>query len=456
MLRMSDVGDRIMRLGLSFPAALVLVILSAGRVHAITITASPNPATTGQAVAVNITAFFVGTVMCPLEVNFGDSALWSPAGTCGGGTCNLSVNHVYSTPGTFTLSARSQSCFPGPSAPDPATAVITVSAAQSLSASAAPSSFRIPRDAAAAQSVLYTLHAAVDATLHSPSGAFLAGGTVIGAVNVPLTAVTAGGRGAASETVTIPAAVINRALALRTTRISYVRTFTDGAASATATTEAVVSSAAGADFSIKRIRLSFDNNRSEITVKKGRSPQVHAELSYYGSGLLRGFWEVDGRMLGVVSEHLAFGGAVVLSPPAASPLPAFDTGSHRVRLVITAPPLDMNPPEALYYVADDAAENGKLLIVPVSPDDGAVLEYASMDFRWTDAGRSTGYVLEVFNAGNSRPVLSAHVRTPHYALPRILLSDLFVPGGRYTWKVTGWDRTGNSTGASRERGFSFK
>lgn len=459
--RLHPVFYEFKRLTLVLFASLLLVLLSVGSARAITVTASPNPAKTDQTVTVSITATFIGTVSCPIEANFGDSGLWGTVGTCGGGTCNYTVNHAYLTAGTFTISARSQGCLPGPTAPDPATTVITVNPTQTLSATVMPSSFTVSRDTAGIQNITYALNATVDVNLQSASGTFLAGGAVLGTAPVPLTAVVRGGRGTISETVTIPAAVIQKALALQATKISYVRTFTDGAvlsgaASITTAAEIIISTAAGADFGIKRLRLYFDNGRPEITVNKGRPPKIHAELSFAGSGLLQGFWEVDGRMLAPVNEHLSYGGSVVLDSPAVSPLPTFDPGGHRVRFVVTDPPLNTSPPEAIYYVADDGAESRNTGIKPIWPGDNAVLEYVPTAFRWIDAGRSAVYLLEVFEEGDKRRVFSAQVKAPEYRLPEFVLKQLFVPGGRYLWKVTGSDHSGNSTGESPLRSFSFE
>jgi hypothetical protein len=316
-----------------------------------------------------------------------------------------------------------------------------------------PSSPRVPRDTASVQNIFYTLAAAVDANLQSASGVFLANGSVLGTSPVPLTAVVRGGHGAVSEALTIPVAVLKKALGLRTTSLSYVRTFTDGIVSVTARTDMTITTEAGSDFNVKRLRLYFDNGRSETTVKKGLPPAVHADLSFLGSGLLQGVWEVDGRSLAVVSEHLSYGGSLVLDSP---PLPAFDPGAHRVRFVITSPPPIMNPPEALYYVADGAAESGKIFITPAWPEENAVLEYAPLTFRWVDKNRSARYRLEVFDAADKRLVFSAEVKAPEYTLPQVILKQLFVPGGRYSWNVTGSDNAGNGTGESPQRAFSFK
>ncbi len=439
------------------PTAVLLVILFSGNARAITVAAAPNPARTDQAVTASITASFIGTVLCPLEVNFGDTGVWGTAGTCGGGTCNLSASHLYTAAGTYTISVRSQSCLPAPTGPDPATTVVTVVPVQALSVAVTPASFTVPASSAAVQNILYSLTATVDANLQSPSGSFLAGSAVLGTVNTPLIAIVRGGTGTIVETLNIPVAVLQKAIALRTTRISYVRNFTDGAVTTIAQTDIQIAPEAGAEFGITRIRLSFDNGRPEITVKRGKPPRLQAEIAYTGSGLLQGSWEVDGRVLGVVSEHLSFGGSVLLESPGTTPLPAFEPGSHRVRFVVVGQAArNVVPPEALYYVVDEAGGIGTIEPALLLPEDRAVLEYAPTIFRWEDKGRSALYLIEVFGETDGSRVFSAQVRTPEYALSRFILEKLFVSGGRYVWKVTGLDSTGNITGESQLRGFSFK
>jgi len=108
--------------------AFSFIVLSVRDSLAITVTASPNPATINQNVTVNITATFQQTPSCILQVDFGDGSPWIDVGTCSVTACNLNTNHIYTTPGTYTITARSKvdSCTFPPNPPDPATASVTI------------------------------------------------------------------------------------------------------------------------------------------------------------------------------------------------------------------------------------------------------------------------------------------------------------------------------------------
>lgn len=95
---------------------------------------------------------------------------------------------------------------------------------------------------------------------------------------------------------------------------------------------------ASAGLTVTKLRLYFENKRPETTVKRNEpSPPAYAEVEFSGSGLLEGFWEVDGRLLAKVSLHAVSGKSIVIKTPETPGLPTFDPGTHRVRFVITTP-----------------------------------------------------------------------------------------------------------------------
>ena len=113
-------------------SVISFIFLTVDVTHAITLSASPNPATVGQNVAVTITASLVMSVpSCNVDINFGDGSPWSNAGTCNAmspATCTLIANHIYTTPGAYTITARKNpGCIGnGFTLPDPATSPITI------------------------------------------------------------------------------------------------------------------------------------------------------------------------------------------------------------------------------------------------------------------------------------------------------------------------------------------
>ncbi|MEF9437918.1 MAG: hypothetical protein L0922_03920, partial [Candidatus Mariimomonas ferrooxydans] len=107
---------------------LSFVIFLSGVSQAITVTVSPSPAQVNQNVTVNITANFGFPPVCMIEANFGDGSPWVDVGNCTVDPCNLSTKYTYSTPGNYTITARSRvaACLQVPLPPDPATTSITI------------------------------------------------------------------------------------------------------------------------------------------------------------------------------------------------------------------------------------------------------------------------------------------------------------------------------------------
>jgi hypothetical protein len=83
-------------------------------------------------------------------------------------------------------------------------------------------------------------------------------------------------------------------------------------------------------FGINRIELFFGNRRAETTDPK-LFPNIksYAEIRYTGSGVLDGFWEVDGRLIRGF-QILTFGLTVTLRTPEIPAMPTFDPGSNIV------------------------------------------------------------------------------------------------------------------------------
>jgi hypothetical protein len=113
----------------------------------------------------------------------------------------------------------------------------------------------------------------------------------------------------------------------------------------------IVLNAAG--LTITRIQLYFDNNRPEITIKRNYPLKVYAEIGFNGTGLLEGYWEVDGEFLANVKIMLPSGNKVVIESPDNPTIPAFVSGTHKLRFIITRPSMTITFPQAIYFVTTD-------------------------------------------------------------------------------------------------------
>lgn len=536
--------------------ALSFIIVSGEISQAITVTASPNPATVNQNVTVNITASFTAIAappLCTIRVDFGDGTPAVNAGTCTFLTCSLVTNHTYTTPGTYTITTRSsENCANSPpTPPDPATTSVTIqcpslnitspstlssstvgqaysyqvqssggqlpvtyslvsgslppglslsstglisgtpttagsysftlratdscpTGAQSvqrifsiqvqaspvtLSVAPVPSSFSIPRGQSSTASVNYqfTGTSTLNTTLNSSGGSFMVGADTIETNPAPLTVTIQNGSGRVSEVINVPVRVIERTLQRGTNRFIYVRTFTGPNITLTATVNLNITTEAGADFDIKRIELYFENRRAETTVERNYPDlKAFADIRFVGSGLLQGYWEVDGRILSYVNQHLTFGRSVTLQTPEIPPLPTFDTGTHIVRFVITAPVTEIPLPSILYFVTPAEFKAKPVSIRLIAPKNESVIEYLPVKFEWEKINKTALFLIQFFDDLNSNPIFSAYAKDAFYSLPELVLKSIFSPGQKYYWKVKGFDAENNIIGESTVWNFSFK
>jgi hypothetical protein len=328
-----------------------------------------------------------------------------------------------------------------------------------ISASGIPSSFSIPVGTATIQDISYTFTTvpAADITLQSLQGTFLAGNTIIGSVNVPLSASIKSGSGRTTELVNIPVSVTRRAKSLGATKITYGRIFSDGNDFVQVQADITVTTEAGAKFSVKRLQLYFDNRRAEITVKRN-TPKVnaYADIRYTGSGLLEGFWEVDGRLLHHVKRHIVFGGTVTLKAPDIPPIPTFDSGTHRLRFVLIRPDGAIPLPEAIYFVTEDTFRPKASPLSLISPRPSAAVDYAPTTFQWEGRDGSVLCLIEFLEEGEEAPIYSTYRRSAEYTLSSAVLTSVFSPGKSYLWRVKGFDSLNNIAGESKLSRFRFR
>ena len=124
------------------------------------------------------------------------------------------------------------------------------------------------------------------------------------------------------------------------------------------------------ELKIQRLELYFPNRLPKINVKQyQRDLKAFVDIRYTGAGLLQGQWEIDGRLFTKVNKQLYQGvQKVTLQTPLAPPLPTYAVGTHRVSFVITQPGLQIEFPQAIYFVE---AETGPspLTIQLVEPFD---------------------------------------------------------------------------------------
>jgi hypothetical protein len=453
----------------------LFILITSGISQAITVSASPDPSLVNQIVSVNVNVennvIFEIPQNCTVQTDFGDNT--SPAthicSFSGQEICSRSSLHMYTSPGTFTITSSTTCAFV--LAPNPATTTVTIISpppppsqppppvAGGVSVSVIPSSFSIQRDTATTRNIGYnfTITPPGDLDLNSNNGLFLVGSSIIGEFNMPISVTIRNGAGNVNETVNIPVSVIKRAEQLGSTRVTYVRTFSGGSVSVTAQAEINITTAAAADFNISRLQLYFDNGRAETVVKRNQpSLKVYADVTFTGSGLLEGFWEVDGRVLSYVFRNIVYGDRIfTIETPDIPPIPTFETGTHRVRLVLTSPAKDIPFPEVIYFVTAKEYEGKRLPISLIAPQDISEIDFSPTAFTWEGKDMSVTYLIEFLEEGNEKPVFSAYTKKARYDLPEFVLKNIFSPGMNYFWRVTGFDRGNIKVEESQTFRFNF-
>ncbi len=205
-----------------------------------------------------------------------------------------------------------------------------------------------------------TTNTAGSVTLSSSQGVFRTpGGALLGTVSQPLSR-TVGGPTTATiqEAVLVPADVVVRASKEGNDRILYQRSFTDGVP-ATGQISLNIVTSGSASFGISALTLNFGEDRALYVAKRGEKLIAHTEISFTGTGLLKGAWEITGpqpnpnkpawRTLATINVALTGVESAALKSP---PLPTDVHGVFLVRLRLDRPSMGAALPVIRYSVID--------------------------------------------------------------------------------------------------------
>jgi len=304
-------------------------------------------------------------------------------------------------------------------------------------------------------SYLLTSTEQLDDTITSARGVFLAGNRALGTVNTPLTTQMTRGRARVSERVTIPLSVIKTAQRLGMDKITYQRTFKAQYMDAATTSTTAIT--VGTGFTFTHIRITFLDKTSKKFVKRNEKIDgARVELTYEGAGLLKGYWQVDDRILARVTKTLPFANSrtITLMLPKVPPLPTHATGSHRLRFVITNPPMNIAFPQIIYIVTGEdlsATHPIRLLL----PRDNATVGQDGLTFSWQPRHDTHLYKLEILpgDAMEHQPVFSAYTGKTTYSIPAAVAAKKFSDKGTWRWQVIGLDRNRKPIAKSGVRTF---
>lgn len=238
--------------------------------------------------------------------------------------------------------------------------VLVDAAVTGVSATPASENVAIGRSTSIPVNWSVTTNTAGSVTLSSSQGIFrTTGGTVLGTVSQPLSRTVSGPTTATiQEAVLVPADIVVRASKEGNDRILYQRTFTDGV-SATGQISLNIVTSGAASFGISALTLNFGEDRALYVAKRGEQLVAHTEISFTGTGLFKGAWEITGpqpnpdkpvwRTLATVSAALTGVDSATLKSP---PLPTDVSGVFLVRLRLDSPPMGAALPVIRYSVIE--------------------------------------------------------------------------------------------------------
>ena len=233
------------------------------------------------------------------------------------------------------------------------------------------------------------------------------------------------------------------------------------------------------ELTINRLALDFSDGRIVKLVEPGEALSAELNISYSGTGLLQGRWQISEpgsatghhayRTLGLVRKQLNRSQRIALkSPQLFTDVP----GKYRLRFCVTnsefidrtAPIDDASCPNtqlsvAIAYQVSEVPRNKVAVIGDLTPESGRV--DVTTDFGWAPTTGAVLYQLQVFvpaSDPDSLPSFLTGMLLPSsdstVRLSSLVLSKL-VSGQRYLWRVTAHDQEGRLLARSEERVFIY-
>jgi hypothetical protein len=300
-----------------------------------------------------------------------------------------------------------------------------------------------------ATSVALTNAAPPPAVLSSPQALISTpGGQILQVVPVPLTvhlAVTgATGLGSVSEMVALTPATLAEAEHLGIETLILSRNFGIKPYAGTGVVTVSVGGSAAGPLALASVSLRFDDRSLVRILHPAESAAAIAEISYTGSGMLNGLWEVatppstQGEPvfapLSSVSVNLAGGGLTEVTSPA---LPSTTAGAYYLRFRVRNPVVPFASLVLRYAVEASPTETTPIAVI--APESHATL-HADTRFEWRPAPDAVAYRLEFFGAeavAEGTPPLSGQWITASGSamILSVLAQTHLEPGRLYRWRI---------------------
>lgn len=285
-----------------------------------------------------------------------------------------------------------------------------------------------------------------------------------------------------TDSITVPAYVIDKALASGFATITYTRTFTGNLTQLDASGTVQITSS-GSGFTIARTNLSFDDGNLTRSVMTNAMLKASLEMEVVGTGLFRGIWEVSEsptgnnslyRALHTESHYLLADKRIVFHSP---PLPTQRQGVHKLRFRMLQPVEAVS--DAIQYIVGGATgkeslANGSLTII--TPANRSRVPVSS-PFKWIAVTGAEYYQLDFFSlkipanydirttaqSGNyiSQGAIEQHVsgillkgKNLETTITRLAGTQL-KQGIPYVWQITALDGSGKVLAVSPYRLIQF-
>ena len=263
-----------------------------------------------------------------------------------------------------------------------------------------------------------------------------------------------------NETVSVPAAIVQRIRNGGYNRIDFVRIFTDGGTSKEGKVSLPIGGAAGADLQINRIDLRFlDGSSAGKVFPLNSKVEFEVELNYFGKNLMRGICQWAGPVsAGAIPFYrnallkpvfLMETKRTILTCPAA---PSSQPGIYYVRFHVVSPELSFDEPFLRYAIGsvDSDLYSGGLVAIRqplfvTSPAKNGVFGPQTR-FAWQAAkGDIEFYKVEIFSTTrvDKKPITGIYVQGDQNAIALGVVTRTHLLAGKaYWWRILAVNKDG--------------
>jgi len=188
----------------------------------------------------------------------------------------------------------------------------------------------------------------------------------------------------------------------------------------------------GDDFALKSADLKFVDGSKTKVVALGDEIMAIAEITFTGSGLLSGAWEiaepttaagsVKYRNIMLINRNVAANRQEILRSPA---LPTKITGSYLLRLKINRPQTDTEQIVLKYFVGDSPTEEvleGRTRVPETLSTEGPAKSgpaKSSTKFSWDAVPGSVAYQVEIYDKKGGEGGIVTDAGTSNFCMIRV-------------------------------------